>query len=405
MRLLWSSNAPWAPSGYGAQTLQVVKRLKAAGHDIAIASNYGLQARMTVDDSLPEVPVLPSQYDGIGNDILPAHYTAWRNHDGIDTPTYLITLYDVWPYQRERFREIPTASWVPVDHYPAPPKVIEWCQEHDTIAMSRFGQERLEAAGVTTTYIPHAIERDVYKPIDGAREALGYDEEAFIVLITAANKGNNPMRKAWNEMFGALAIFMAKHPDVIVHIHSEKVGAQSPDLREILDAWHIDTDRVNWTPQYLLKVGQIGPEDVNRLYNAADVLLATSMGEGFGVPVIEAQAAGTPVIVSNWTAQPELVGGGWIADVQPWWDVVQSSFLATPIISSIISRLEDAYEARGDQAIRQKALDKAAEYDADKVFEEAWVPFIASLEAKLAEPEKPKPLGRSERRRRAKAVA
>ena len=60
MRLLWASNAPWAPSGYGAQTLQVVKRLKAAGHDIAVAANYGLQVRMIVDDSVSDVPVLPS---------------------------------------------------------------------------------------------------------------------------------------------------------------------------------------------------------------------------------------------------------------------------------------------------------------------------------------------------------
>lgn len=428
MKLLWASNSPWAPSGYGTQTLQVVKRLKAAGHDVAIAANFGIQASSIEHESLPGVPVLPALYDGIGNDILPAHYHAWANGE----PTYLITLYDVWPYAKDRFADIPIASWVPVDHYPAPPAVAAWCKDHQAIAMSRFGEGRLtdalliehatsldpdgtmdpalrrkraeaalDASGVRPYYIPHALEPGVYRPIPGARASLEWDPDAFVVLINAANKGAN-MRKAWSEMFGALALFMDKHPDVRVHLHTERIGAQSPDLQQLLDAWRIDSNRVTWTPQYQLKIGEISPEDVARLYSASDVLLATSKGEGFGIPVVEAQACGTPVIVSNWTAQPELVGGGWLADVQPDWDPVQAAFFCTPIISSIVARLEDAYDARGDETIRAKALAKAAEYDADKVFAEHWVPFIASLEEKLKEPV---PLGRAERRRRAKAVA
>lgn len=389
MKILWASNAPWAPSGYGGQTLQVVRRLKAAGHDIAVAANYGLQARVMIDEELlPGVPILPSQYDGIGNDILPAHFSAWAEGE----PALLITLYDVWPYQRERFRDINLASWVPVDHYPVPPVVADWCREHDTIAMSRFGQERLAATDITSTYIPHAIER-VFSPVADARTQLGWDDDRFVVVINAANKGSAPMRKAWSEMFGAMGIFMATHPDVRLHLHTERLGAQAPDLQQILDSWNVDPKRVEWTPQYRLKIGQIEPADIARLYSAANVLLATSRGEGFGVPVIEAQACGLPVIVSNWTAQPELVGGGWLADVQPDWDPVQSAFFCTPIISSIVSKLELAYEARGDETIRAAAIAKAAEYDADKVFDEAWVPFIAAQEAKLT----PK---RKERRKR-----
>lgn len=395
MKLLWASNAPWAPSGYGGQTLQVVRRLKAAGHDIAIAANFGIQARVMMDDELlPGVPIFPSLYDGIGNDILAAHYNAWANNE----PTYLITLYDVWPYQRSYFTDIPVASWVPVDHYPVPQAVADWCREHDAIAMSRFGHDRLEQAGIASTYIPHAIET-VFRRIDGAREALGWDPDAFVVLINAANKGGN-MRKSWSEMFGALALFMDKHPDVRLHLHTERIGAQSPDLGMLLDLWRIPVDRVSWSPQYQLKIGQIGPEEVAQLYSASDVLLATSKGEGFGIPVIEAQACGLPVIVSNWTAQPELVGGGWIADVQPDVDIAQGAFFCTPIISSIQAKLELAYEARGDTDIRQAAIAKAAEYDAATIFEEGWVPLIASLEEKLTA----KP-NRKERRKRKKAAA
>lgn len=399
MKILWASNAPWAPSGYGTQTLQVVKRLKAAGHDVAIAANFGIQGRMLYDDDLlPEVPVLPSLYDGVGNDILPAHYAFWKQAGGGEAPTQLITLYDVWPYQRERFKDIPIASWVPIDHYPVPTAVAEWCHEHDAIAMSKYGQQQLAAAGIESTYIPHAIER-VFHPMDGARAELEWDPDAFYVLINAANKGATPMRKAWSEMFGALAIFMHNHPDVRLHLHTERIGAQSPDLQQIVDMWRLPTERVEWSPQFALKVGQIEQSDVARLYSAADVLLATSKGEGFGIPVVEAQACGLPVIVSNWTAQPELVGGGWVADVQPDWNPAQGAFFCTPIISSIVARLEDAYAARDDVDIRAKAIAKAAEYDADKVFFESWVPYLATLEEKLDQPSRQ--VRRARRRKKA----
>lgn len=44
------------------------------------------------------------------------------------------------------------------------------------------------------------------------------------------------------------------------------------------------------------------------LYRTADVFLFPSLSEGFGIPVVEAMASGTPVIVSNRGALPEVVG-------------------------------------------------------------------------------------------------
>lgn len=46
-----------------------------------------------------------------------------------------------------------------------------------------------------------------------------------------------------------------------------------------------------------------------QLYNAADVLLAPSLYEGFGLTVLEAMACGLPVITSNVSSLPEVVGG------------------------------------------------------------------------------------------------
>ncbi len=49
-------------------------------------------------------------------------------------------------------------------------------------------------------------------------------------------------------------------------------------------------------------------EDLRVLYNEADVLLLPSLYEGFGLPIIEAMACGTPVITSNLSAMPEAAG-------------------------------------------------------------------------------------------------
>lgn len=53
--------------------------------------------------------------------------------------------------------------------------------------------------------------------------------------------------------------------------------------------------------------GKIAAADMPGLYAAADLLVFPSLYEGFGLPVIEAIAAGTPVLVSDATSLPEIV--------------------------------------------------------------------------------------------------
>ncbi|NLE76889.1 MAG: glycosyltransferase family 4 protein [Chloroflexi bacterium] len=55
-------------------------------------------------------------------------------------------------------------------------------------------------------------------------------------------------------------------------------------------------------------LGRVDSEDLVHLYNAARVLVQPSYYEGFGLPPLEAMACGTPVIVSNVSALPEVVG-------------------------------------------------------------------------------------------------
>jgi glycosyltransferase involved in cell wall biosynthesis len=49
-------------------------------------------------------------------------------------------------------------------------------------------------------------------------------------------------------------------------------------------------------------------EDMPAIYAAADVLVMPSLGEGFGLPIVEAMASGTPVIASRVSCLPEVAG-------------------------------------------------------------------------------------------------
>ncbi|MCR4818354.1 MAG: glycosyltransferase family 4 protein [Fretibacterium sp.] len=61
----------------------------------------------------------------------------------------------------------------------------------------------------------------------------------------------------------------------------------------------------NVTPHY---ISGVRTEDKPAVYQMASVLVWLSVYEGFGLPIVEAQAAGTPVVCSNVTSLPEVAG-------------------------------------------------------------------------------------------------
>lgn len=55
-------------------------------------------------------------------------------------------------------------------------------------------------------------------------------------------------------------------------------------------------------------LGYVSNEELQKLYREASVFVYPSLYEGFGLPVIEAMSAGTPVVTSNCSSLPEVVG-------------------------------------------------------------------------------------------------
>lgn len=382
-----ASNSPHALTGYGQQTAQLARRLHADKHAVAIASNYGLDGTVQTWEGMRH---LPRGFDLYSNDVTPAHMAAWA-HENPGLDPLLITLFDTWVFKGEQWDMMDNiASWVPIDHQPCPPEVIAWCKRPNVtpIAMSRFGEQMLQDAKVECLYAPHAIDTKVFAPKqtitmrDGEvspRVFMEIPEDAFVVGMNSANKGglHGLNRKGFGEAFLAFGMWSAKRTDAVLYVHTEAKGAMGGiDLQYLAKACGIPDNRIKFVDQYAQRLGI--PNDIMAaIYSAMDVFLQPSLGEGFGIPLVEAHACGTPAIVTNATAQPELLGDGWLVEGQPVWDHSQRSWWTTPSIPQIIEALEEAYQRPRERSA--KAIAFAKQYDADVVFDRYWRPIMDVL--------------------------
>jgi len=98
-------------------------------------------------------------------------------------------------------------------------------------------------------------------------------------------------------------------------------------------------------------LGEVGDEELARQYRGALCLAYPSLYEGFGIPVLEAMACGTPVVTSAGGATEEVAGG--------------AAVLVDPLdAASIAAGIEDA-SARRDE-LRARGLERAAAFSWDE---------------------------------------
>lgn len=398
-RIAWYSNACHIPSGYGMQTAQVVHQMVADGHEVAVTANHGAAVMMNCAHGHP---IFPEGLVRYSIDAAPENIKGWIG----DQPGFGVILFDLWPLNDVKgFHERNLACWVPIDHEPAPPGVIKFLKDgnHHAIAMSRFGEKMLANAGISNeniTYIPHGIDLSVfYDRGKDARIAMGIPEDAYLVVTNAANRGRIPIRKAFGEMADAMATFMRDRPDVYWMIHTEPNGhSEGVNIPRLIAHLGIDPQRVRYPHPVHFRNG-IPQDAIAQMYSSADVQLLTSMGEGFGIPAVEGQACGTPVIVSDFSAQPELIGPHSKAvPVQRVWDEFQQSFFAIPNVPAITAALQEVYEETKAGRVDRGAVSAAmTRYDQVKLYDASWKPLIEMMTARTKSTGAPT-LNRAQRR-------
>lgn len=375
--ILIHSAAPWTATGYGQQTSQLALRLKAAGHDVEISAYFGLEGASMQWNG---IRVHPGAND-FGDRLLAGYMDELR-------PDLTLTLLDLWVLKGTPLRGHPLASWVPVDHEPLGEPIVKFFRESGSrpVAMSRHGERQLRDADLSPLYVPHAIDTSVFRPVDRAeaRAMWGIPESAFAILMVATNADQGPSRKGWVEALRAFKAFHDRHDDALLVLHTDLTGQHQGggagvNIGWLCDRLGIEPSWLHVTPPRLYEKG-LPPEALASLYASADVLLAPSYGEGFGITVVESQACGTPVIVGDFSAQPELCGAGWIVPGEPEWIDRYRAWWQRPSVDAIVAALEEAHTEAGK--LRHAAVEFAAEYDADRVFNEQWAPALGQLVAR-----------------------
>jgi glycosyltransferase involved in cell wall biosynthesis len=374
VRIILHSNldAPWTITGYGQQTALLAPRLRDAGHEVAISAFWGLAGASLTWNG---IPVYPSGNDLYGNDVLAGHV----RHFGADL---VITLIDMWVLSPDLLSSLPVACWMPVDTRPlgnANHTVLTAAPTVVPVAAEGGHGDRLAEAGFRPCYVPHGIDTSLFTPPadrDACREALGVTGK-FVIGINAANK--DTFRKGYAEQFAAFARFHARHPDTALAVHALAATSGAVDLRALADQLGI-LDAVFLAPQYEYMTGLITPTQMASWYGALDLYSGCSYGEGFGLPLAEAQSCGVPVVVTDASSMTELCGAGWKVGGEKLWYPLQQAWWVKPSIDAIARTYEKAYTDRKVLAAKAaKARDFALAYDADEVLAKHWLPVLDEL--------------------------
>jgi len=164
----------------------------------------------------------------------------------------------------------------------------------DLIELFSFDPDRV-------TVVPHGVDRTVFRPpaddeVAGVRRRFGIDGPYLVFIGGLEPRKNLPrLLRAFAEVPGDARLVVA---GAWVPWNPEGVD----QLRPVVDALPPEVRARLAFPGY------VGERDKVALLGGAEALAYPSLYEGFGLPVLEAMAVGTPVLTSKVSSLPEVAG-------------------------------------------------------------------------------------------------
>ena len=364
------TDPPFNQSAFALQGYYLAQMLKHAGHNVTFV------ARCQLD----RVPAF--EYDGF------KIYSA-MGYEGIEGAAQwskkldadmTISLGNGFNYQKEFGRHIKNwFPYFPVEREPILRTTLDAVKRAKMpLCMSIHGVNEYKNNGINAWYLPHVVDLNVFKPGDGLENEVFQDR--FVVGMIAAN---NHMydRKGFDIAFNAFSKFKQEHSDAILFCHTDVGnGEDNIDLAQLASYYGLILDHdIYFTDIYGTGEGYSN-EFMARLYNTLDLMIMPSRAEGFGVPLIESQACGVPVIATNYAAMKENVFNGLL---------IEYTSVFNPTTKGqgheALARVDDLEEAMNCIYDNKKEFsfvpDEIKKYDINYVYQNNLLPLIDFVES------------------------
>lgn len=380
MRILWNSTTPEAHSGYGIVGRHLLPRIIVLGHQVRVVTKHPHQGT--------------SAWNGI--DVMDGTNGHYANQMLAEEGYQIIfSLWDIWRMREPLYSREGWAAYVPVDTEEiseALKSVVS--KTRWQIAMSLHGFDELKRAGFKDAmYAPHGVDTSVFRPDLEARQKwrsqFEVSEDTFLIGSVGMNSVSD--RKNYLSLMMAFRRFLADHPDSRLYLHTHAEGAHPGTLPYLEVAKCLGIHRsIIFPPQSRYDLGRLTEMDVASACNAMDLFVLPTKGEGFGLPILEAQACGVPALLTSSTSCRELQFGTADLLMDPDWDEWEYSDIGVMRIRlrprTIWAGLERAYEMSraGDlRALSPKVAHAAKQYSWDVVWETYWKAVWERMETEL----------------------